>query len=138
MLEYLLIWLFTCLPNFIVCSIRTHNSILSLLLFADPSSEFAFDCLVGVYGRLETAINFPKGIDDRFRSELKKHHNLHVAAGQADMKGKLFRVNHMGYTDVYEALAVVAGTEHTLRSMGHDVDLGAGVAAAQQAIGELF
>ena len=85
-----------------------------------------------------SAINFPDGIDDSFRKVLQQDHNVHVAAGQADMKGKLFRVNHMGYTDVYDALAVVAATEHALRKMGHGVELGKGVAAAQKALAELF
>ncbi len=85
-----------------------------------------------------TAINYPQGVDDGFRSLLKKRHGMNVAAGQAQMQGKLFRVNHMGYTDVYEALAVVAATEHVLKSLGQPIDLGAGVAAAQKAMGKFF
>ena len=85
-----------------------------------------------------TAINFPAGVDDSFRKVLQKDHNIHVAAGQADMKGKLFRVNHMGYTDVYDALACVAATEHALRKLGVDVELGVGVSAAQRALAGLF
>ena len=85
-----------------------------------------------------SAINFPDGIDDSFRKVMQQDHNVHVAAGQADMKGKLFRVNHMGYTDVYDALACVAATEHSLRKMGVNVELGRGVSAAQRALAGLF
>jgi aspartate aminotransferase-like enzyme len=81
-----------------------------------------------------TAINYPEGIDDAFRSYMKKHHGMNVAAGQASMKGNLFRVNHMGYTDVYDALAVVAATELTMPKLAFDVEPGKGVAAAQQAL----
>ena len=85
-----------------------------------------------------TAVNYPEGVDDAFRKVMQTDHGMNVAAGQADMKGKLFRVNHMGYTDAYDALAVVAATEHALAKLGQDVDVGAGVAAAQKALRSLF
>ncbi len=59
---------------------------------------------------------------------------MNVAAGQAHMKGNLFRVNHMGYTDVYDALAVVAATERVMKQMGVSIDIGTGVTAAQKAL----
>ena len=40
--------------------------------------------------------------------------------------------------DAYDALAVVAATEHTLKSLGKPVQFGAGVAAAQKVLAELF
>ena len=83
-----------------------------------------------------TAINYPQGVGDEFRKHMNAAHGMNVAAGQSEMKGKLFRVNHMGYTDAYDALAVVAATEHVLAKLGQKVDLGAGVAAAQKALGE--
>src|SRR5438477_268756 len=56
-----------------------------------------------------TAVKYPAGITDKeFRSHLKSKHNIHIAGGQGSMEGKLFRVNHMGYTDAYDALATVA------------------------------
>lgn len=85
-----------------------------------------------------TAVNFPEGVDDSFRKVLQKDHNIHVAAGQGDMKGNLFRINHMGYTDVYDALAVVAATEIALTKLGRKITLGAGVAAAQKVLAESF
>ena len=85
-----------------------------------------------------TAIRYPEGVDDSFRKIMQKDHNVHVAGGQGDMSGTLFRINHMGYTDVYDALACVAATEHALRKMGRDVELGKGVAAAQGALAGMF
>lgn len=86
-----------------------------------------------------TAIKYPAGVTDKdFRNTLKNAHNIHVAGGQGSMEGTLFRVNHMGYSDAYDALAVVAGVEHTLRKLGQKVDYGAGVAAAHKVLGELF
>ena len=86
-----------------------------------------------------SAFIYPAGVSDKdFRGTLKNKHNIHVAGGQGTMEGKIFRVNHMGYTDAYDALAVVAATEHTLKALGKPVQLGTGVAAAQQVLSTLF
>ena len=86
-----------------------------------------------------SAIKYPAGVADKdFRGGLKNKHNIHVAGGQGSMEGSIFRVNHMGYTDAYDALAVVGATEHVLKSLGKPVQIGAGVAAAQQVLSKLF
>jgi aspartate aminotransferase-like enzyme len=86
-----------------------------------------------------TSVRYPQGVEDKlFRDALKKQHNIHVANGQGTMEGKIFRVNHMGYTDAYDALAVVAAIEHVLKSLGRPVNFGVGVAAAQKALSPLF
>ena len=59
--------------------------------------------------------------DKDFRNRLKNNHNIHLAGGQGTMEGKIFRVNHMGYTDAYDGLAVVAAIEHTLKAAGRPV-----------------
>jgi len=86
-----------------------------------------------------TAVKYPAGVADKdFRGQLKSKHNIHVAGGQGTMEGKIFRVNHMGYSDAYDALAVVAAIEHVLKALGKPVNFGAGVAAAQKVLAELF
>ena len=86
-----------------------------------------------------SAVRFPAGVTDKdFRGTLKAKHNVHVANGQGTMEGKIFRVNHMGYSDVYDALAVIAAIEFTLKSLGQPVELGTGVTAAQRVLAELF
>jgi aspartate aminotransferase-like enzyme len=69
---------------------------------------------------------------------VQTRHNIHVAGGQGTMEGQIFRVNHMGYSDAYDALAVVAATEHVLKALGKPVEFGKGVGAAQQVLAELF
>jgi aspartate aminotransferase-like enzyme len=86
-----------------------------------------------------TAVKYAAGITDKdFRNHLKNKHNIHLAGGQGTMEGKIFRVNHMGYTDAYDALAVVAAIEHALKALGKQVNFGAGVAATQKVLAELF
>lgn len=86
-----------------------------------------------------TAVRYPGGIRDKdFRGQLKTRHNIHIAGGQGTMEGQIFRVNHMGYSDAYDALAVVAAIEHVLKALGKPVEFGKGVGAAQQVLAELF
>jgi aspartate aminotransferase-like enzyme len=86
-----------------------------------------------------SAIRYLDGITDKdFRGQLKTRHNIHVAGGQGTMEGKIFRVNHMGYSDAYDALAVVAAVEHVLKALGKPVEFGKGVAAAQKVLTQLF
>ena len=86
-----------------------------------------------------SAIVYPDGVSDKdFRGTLKKLHNIHIAGGQGTMEGKIFRVNHMGYTDAYDCLAVVAAVEFTMKKLGKPVTLGAGVTAAQKVLATLF
>lgn len=86
-----------------------------------------------------SAICYPEGVNDKdFRGTLKKVHNIHIAGGQGTMEGKIFRVNHMGYTDAYDCLAAVAAIEFTLKKIGQNVQMGTGVAAAQKVLATLF
>ena len=84
-----------------------------------------------------SAIKLPAGMGDSdLRGPAKKLYNVHLAGGQGDMKGSLFRVNHMGYTDIFEAITAVSAVELVMKSAGQDVTLGTGVAAAQATFAE--
>ena len=52
--------------------------------------------------------------------------------GQGKAKGKIFRLAHLGYADTFDIITAVAGLEMVLKSMGHKVTLGTGVARAQE------
>jgi serine---pyruvate transaminase len=86
-----------------------------------------------------SAVKYQAGLTDKeFRGHLKSKHNIHIAGGQGTMEGQIFRVNHMGYSDAYDCLAVVAAIEHALKAAGKSVEFGKGVAAAQKVLAELF
>lgn len=86
-----------------------------------------------------TSVLYPRGITDKeFRGQLKTRHNIHITGGQGTMEGKIFRVNHMGYSDAYDALAVVAAIEHVLRAIGKPIEFGKGITAAQKVLAGLF
>jgi aspartate aminotransferase-like enzyme len=80
-----------------------------------------------------TAAEMPAGIDSSaLLSKLEKNYGLKLANGQDTLKGKIIRLAHMGYIDQFDILAAISGIELALAEMGHPVEAGKGVAAAQR------
>jgi aspartate aminotransferase-like enzyme len=80
-----------------------------------------------------TVAKVPAGIDGTvLLGKLEKQYGLKLAGGQDQLKGKIIRLAHMGYIDQFDVLAALAGVELVLREMGHPLEPGSGVAAAQQ------
>ena len=81
-----------------------------------------------------TAITSPDGIDSgKIVKEFRESFDAVVANGQGEMKGKLFRIAHIGYYDYLDTIGILAALEHVLaRTTGRAVDYGAAVKAAQE------
>jgi len=80
-----------------------------------------------------TAIALPESIDGAAVPKLMRdRYGVTIAGGQGHLKGKIARVAHCGYFGAFDIVVTVAALEMTLNELGHDVDLGAGVAAAQR------
>ncbi len=80
-----------------------------------------------------TVAKVPAGIDgEALLKKLEKQYGLKVAGGQDQLKGKILRLAHMGYLDRFDVLAGLAGIELVLKEMGHPVQPGSGIAAAQR------
>ena len=52
--------------------------------------------------------------------------------GQAQLEGKIIRIAHCGYFGAFDILTSLAGLEMVLAQLGHAVEHGAGVGAAQK------
>ncbi len=79
-----------------------------------------------------TAINAPEGIEStKVVKEMRARFGAILTDGQGTMKGHMFRVAHLGYYDFLDLLAVLGGLEIALLKVGHKVELGSGVRAAQ-------
>jgi len=77
-----------------------------------------------------SAMKYPAGIDDKkFRKTLEEEHRTVVQGGQGHLKGKIFRIGHMGIVSLADVVAGFVGIEATLAKLGHKFDRGAGVAA---------
>ena len=58
--------------------------------------------------------------------------NLALGVGLGQLRGRVFRIGHLGSLNELEVLATLAGTELTLLYCGQPIELGVGVAAAQR------
>lgn len=82
-----------------------------------------------------TAISAPAGLDSgAIVKEFRESFSAVVANGQGEMKGKLFRIAHIGYYDYLDTIGVIGALEHVLGTVtGRSIEYGSGLRAAQQA-----
>jgi serine---pyruvate transaminase len=84
-----------------------------------------------------TAIRLPDSIDGTAVPKLmRERFGVTIAGGQGQLKGKIARVAHCGYFGAHDIVVTVAALELTLRELGHEVDPGSGVGAAQRVFAE--
>jgi aspartate aminotransferase-like enzyme len=78
----------------------------------------------------------PDRVDaEQVRSIMKKRFDIVLAGGQDHLKGKIFRIGHLGFVSDRDILAALAALEATLQELGYEgFAPGAGVAAAAKAI----
>jgi alanine-glyoxylate transaminase/serine-glyoxylate transaminase/serine-pyruvate transaminase len=80
-----------------------------------------------------TAVVMPEDYDsDAYIAHANQTLNMSLGTGLGDVKGKIFRIGHLGSLNELELLGGLAGVEMTLHSFGIEVQLGAGLSAAQQ------
>jgi aspartate aminotransferase-like enzyme len=100
-------------------ALRAGISALDLKLFGTPPSNAVTSVMVPEKGA-------------EFVSIMKKKYGITMAGGQDQLKGKIFRVSHLGYYDEADMLSVLFAIESSLREVGHPHIEGAGLAAAQK------
>ena len=77
----------------------------------------------------------PDRVDaEQIRSVMRKRYDIVLAGGQDHLKGKIFRIGHLGFVCDRDILAAIAALEATLQELGYDFAAGAGVAAAAKAL----
>jgi aspartate aminotransferase-like enzyme len=79
-----------------------------------------------------TAVKAPAGIESGAIVKGYRKRGITIAGGQGSMKGKIFRIAHMGYVDNSDVLIALGTLELVLAELGYPVKLGEGVRAAQQ------
>ena len=80
-----------------------------------------------------TSVKVPEGVDGlALVKKMRDEQGVTIAGGQGSLKGKIFRVAHLGYMDEYDTIAAIAGIEIVLKQLGYDVELGTGVGKAQE------
>ena len=81
-----------------------------------------------------TAINSPDGIDSgELVQTLRDRQGIVLAPGQGPLKGKIFRIGHIGYYDVFDITTALAGVELVLAELGAEIERGVAITAALEA-----
>jgi serine---pyruvate transaminase len=101
---------------------RAGAAALGLELYGDPDER----------STVVTAIELPAGIDGGKVPGGLRRLGITANGGQDHLKGKILRIAHCGYFGAFDILTSLSGLEMVLAQLGHEVDLGAGVGAAQR------
>ena len=84
-----------------------------------------------------TAVEFPAGVNgSEFLKSLETRFGVKLAGGQGHLKGKIFRVAHLGMIDELDVLSTLAAIELVLLELGQQVQFGAAVAAASRVLAD--
>lgn len=82
-----------------------------------------------------TAVKVPEGIsDEAIVDKLRSRFGIVTGPGQGPLKGKIFRIGHLGWVSPLDVLTFFGALEVVLSELGYPLKLGAGVAAAQEVL----
>src|SRR6059058_787061 len=84
-----------------------------------------------------TAIRAPDGVDaTRVVAELRERFGITIANGQGELKGKIVRIGHIGWFDVFDITTALAALELALADAGAEIERGVAVTRALEAYAE--
>ncbi|MFQ5826564.1 MAG: pyridoxal-phosphate-dependent aminotransferase family protein [Dehalococcoidia bacterium] len=84
-----------------------------------------------------TAVKVPPGVDGAaIPKVLREEFGIMIAGGQDRARGKIFRITHMGYIEIFDIITVTAALEMVLKRWGWEAPFGRGVGAALTAYHE--
>jgi aspartate aminotransferase-like enzyme len=103
---------------------RAGAKALGLELFSPDEDRSAVVTAIRAPGGVSSG-EVVKGLRDRF--------GITIADGQGDLKGKIFRIGHIGWFDQFDVATALAAVELVLADLGAEVERGAAVTAALEA-----
>ncbi len=84
-----------------------------------------------------TAIRAPESVDaTEIVSTLRDRFGITIANGQGELKGKIFRIGHIGWFDVFDITTALAAVELALADAGAEIERGVAVTRALEAWSE--
>ena len=101
---------------------RAGVAALGLELFGDPDER----------STVVTAVELPDDIDGGKVPGALRKLGITANGGQDHLKGRILRIAHCGYFGAFDIVTSLAGLEMALDQLGHEVEHGAGVGAAQK------
>jgi aspartate aminotransferase-like enzyme len=101
---------------------RAGAAAMGLELYGDPDER----------STVVTAIELPGDIDGGKVPGALRKLGITANGGQDALKGRILRIAHCGYFGAFDIVTSLAGLEMALAQLGHEVEFGAGPAAAQK------
>ena len=95
---------------------------LGLDLYGDPDER----------STVVTAIELPGDVDGGKVPGALRKLGITANGGQDHLKGRILRIAHCGYFGAFDILTSLSGLEIVLQQLGHEVEQGTGVGAAQR------
>jgi aspartate aminotransferase-like enzyme len=84
-----------------------------------------------------TAIRAPEGVEGtEVVAQLRDRFGITIANGQGELKGKIFRIGHIGWFDIFDITTALAAVELALADGGADIERGVAVTRALEAWAE--
>jgi aspartate aminotransferase-like enzyme len=81
-----------------------------------------------------TVARVPDGVDGtELLRHLRDRHGVTLAPGQGGLKGKIFRIGHIGWFDIFDITAALAAVELSLAELGAEIERGVAVTRAFEA-----
>lgn len=81
-----------------------------------------------------TAAYIPEGVEwAKLYAEMRAR-GVEIAGGLGELRGKIFRIGHMGEVTANDVTATLASLERSLAKLGYRVELGSAVKAAQEVL----
>ena len=100
-------------------------------------SALGFKLFSHTFCNVVTAAYVPQGIDSTQLVKLMRDkYGVSIANGQAQLKGKVIRVAHLGYIQPDDIITGISTLESALSELGYKVESGIGVCAAEEILGK--
>ena len=82
-----------------------------------------------------TAVCVPDGVDgSKLVSRLRDCYGVTIAGGQSELKGKIFRIAHMGYIGIFDIAAAISAIGSCLSELGYKGKAGSGARVVEERI----
>jgi len=84
-----------------------------------------------------TAIRMPSDVDGQaVVLSMRERSGVTIIGGQGELRGKIVRIGHIGYVDVFDVTTALAALEVAMVEAGADIERSAAVTAALEAFAE--
>ena len=80
-----------------------------------------------------TSVSMPESIDSaELVKFIRSEFGVSIAGGQAQLKGKIFRLAHLGYMNIFDLLVGITAVEFALHNFGYKFNLGKGIVKLEE------